>query len=358
MEGKKIYLDWIRVFAVFLVLYGHLANAASWTTQETSVFSLEYILPINDGTTHNAYIIDTFFAKYGTASAVIGVILFLWLTGYLTAMTREKYTGKEFFYKRIIRLYPALIISVVLCGLIAARMGVKYTLMQYVSNSMLLYSFMGYGATIGTLWTLLVELVFYCIVIHCKKLNFKNIVIIDLIILFFILVQAITHLGAHTFLYTLKFVPIILFGSMMYQFQNSKSSTRYFKLTLVAILTYVIPFIAINFTYTGEVNYKSPASYIFALLFWIAFSIIEKFSSKFIIRTNRVIKFIVDTSYLVYLLQLNVGFTTMYFLREAGIGPYINIICGVLVTFFVSAIIHYLYEKPVQKKLYQKMTIT
>lgn len=89
---KKVYLDWIRFVGVFLVLYGHLATAASFITQEATVFSDKYVLPINDATLHKAYIIDSFLAKFNTASEVIGVILFLWLTGYLTAMTRQKYT--------------------------------------------------------------------------------------------------------------------------------------------------------------------------------------------------------------------------------------------------------------------------
>lgn len=91
MRKKREYLDWIRIIAVFAVLYGHFANAGSWATQEATVFSEKYILPINDGMTHKAWLVDSFLARFGTASAVIGVVLFMWLTGYLTAMTREKY---------------------------------------------------------------------------------------------------------------------------------------------------------------------------------------------------------------------------------------------------------------------------
>ena len=96
MNANKRYLDLIRIFAMFLVLYGHLVNGASWVTEFPSVFSNEYHLPINDGMTHKAYILDALLGRFNTASAVIGVILFFWLTGYLTAMTRERYTGKVF----------------------------------------------------------------------------------------------------------------------------------------------------------------------------------------------------------------------------------------------------------------------
>lgn len=352
---KKNYLDWIRVVGVFLVLYGHLANAASFITQEATVFSNKYVLPINDAVTHKAYILDSFLAKFNTASSVIGVILFLWLTGYLTAMTREKYTGREFAIRRMIRLYPALIIAVIICGIIAAVMGVKYSVFQYIANGLLLYSCMGFGATIGTLWTLLVELIFYLIVLHFTKLNFKNILIIDGIILFLVISQAVTKCGSYALIYSLKFIPILLFGSMMYEYHNIKERKKYIELIIVALLSYLIPYISITYIYTDAISYKSIASYVFAFVIWVLFYIFYKVDFKFIHVSSKVITFIVDSSYFVYLLQLNIGFTTMYFLREAGVGPYLNIICGVVVTFLVSAVLHYVCEKPIQKVLLSKI---
>lgn len=355
---KKVYLDWIRFVGVFLVLYGHLATAASFITQEATVFSDKYVLPINDATLHKAYIIDSFLAKFNTASAVIGVILFLWLTGYLTAMTRQKYTKGGFVTRRIIRLYPALIIAVVACGIIASFMGVKYSVFQYIANGLCLYPFMGFGATIGTLWTLTVELFFYFIVLHLVQLNFKNILIIDGIILFLTASQAITQCGDVTLMYILKFIPIVLFGSMMFEFHKIKGVKKYFELIIVAVLSYLIPYISITYTFTAEVNYKSIASYLFAFGIWMLIYLLHKIDFKLINVSNKLLSFIVGTSYFVYLLQLHVGFTTMYFLREAGVGPYLNIICGIAVTFLVSAVLHYGCERPLQKGLLSKLKIS
>lgn len=354
---KKNYLDWIRVVGVFLVLYGHLASAASFITQESTVFSDKYVLPINDAATHKAYILDSFLLKFNTASSVIGVILFLWLAGYLTAMTREKYTGREFAIKRVIRLYPALIIAIIVCGIIAVFMGVKYSVFQYIANGLLIYSCMGFGATIGTLWTLTVELVFYLIVLHFTKLNFKNILMIDGVIFFLVISQAVTKCGDFALMYTLKFIPILLFGSMMYEYHNIKGGKKYIELIIVALLSYLIPYISITYIYTDAISYKSIASYVFALVIWVLFYMLNKIDFKFIHSSNKVITFIVDSSYFVYLLQLHIGFTTMYFLREAGVGPYLNIICGVAVTFLVSAVLHYVCEKPIQKVLFSKIKI-
>lgn len=356
MNNKRAYLDYIRVFAVFLVLYSHFANVASYVTQELTVFSADYILPINDSATHRAHFIDLFLVRFNTASSAIGVILFFLLAGYLTAMSRPKYSGKVFFIKRIVRLYPMLILSVVICGIIAACMGVKHSVLEYIASGSLLFVFIGYGGTIGTLWTLVIEMSFYCIVLHFKKLNFKNIMIIDGAILFLALSQAKTQLGAYEILYVLRYVPIILFGAMMYEFQETKGLKRYAELVLVAAVTYLI--LHISFTEVwGEIIYKSLMSYVFALIVWLAFFAIDKLLGKFIKAIDKVIKFFVDTSYLVYLLQLNVGFPTMYFLREAGVGPYINIVCGVIAAFAVSAIVHYLCEKPIQRYLNRKISL-
>lgn len=264
--------------------------------------------------------------------------------------------------KRIARLYPGLIIAVIICGVVAACLGVKHTFWEYISNGLLLHWLMGQGTMIATLWTLTVELLFYCFVLHFTRLNFKNIMIIDGCILFFTISQAMTGQGSYILIYILKYVPIILFGSMMYEFHRVEGLKRYIELALTAIATYLIPYIAITYVYQGEKEYKSPASYIFALIVWGSFFLLDKLLRKCIRALDQVlntaIKFFVDTSYLVYLIQLNVGLPIMYFLKQAGMrGAYINIICGVIGTFIVASVVHYLLEKPIQTYLSKKILL-
>lgn len=85
--------------------------------------------------------------------------------------------------------------------------------------------------------------------------------------------------------------------------------------------------------------------------------LLHRLGIKFVQAPNKIINFIVSVSYFVYLLQLNVGFTVMYFLRQAGVDPYINILCGIGATFIVSAILHYLCEVPIQRALKKKLNI-
>lgn len=141
-----------------------------------SIFRGGIYIPINDGATHKAWLLNGLLSKFGTTSAAIGVALFMWITGYLTAMTRDKCSGKCFIMKRFIRLYPGLIMSVIICGIVAGMIGgVYYSIWQYIANALCLYPIMGLGATIGTLWTLAIELLFYLICLHVPKLNFKKI---------------------------------------------------------------------------------------------------------------------------------------------------------------------------------------
>lgn len=51
--------------------------------------------------------------------------------------------------------------------------------------------------------------------------------IIDLIILFFVASQAVTKQGSYVFVYYLKFIPVILFGAMMYEIHNSTHDNIY-----------------------------------------------------------------------------------------------------------------------------------
>lgn len=125
----------------------------------------------------------------------------------------------------------------------------------------------------------------------------------------------------------------------------------YIELICVAVMTYLILYIAISYTYTDAIFYKSPATYIFSLIIWIIFYLLGKTNIRLDGMVNSIIRFIVETSYLVYLLQLNIGFTVMYYLREMGVNAYANIIGGVLATFLVAAVVHYLCENPVQNIL-------
>lgn len=260
---KKYYLDWIRVIAVICVLYGHLVSVATFSTSLPTVIaqSNEINLPWIPANSHSLYKVDIFLGNcFHTSTAAIGVILFFWLAGFLTAMTREKYSGKEFIQRRLIRIYPGLIISVMFVGMVAwLSQGIIWPIHSYLFNATLIYPFMFCGATIGVLWTLGVEFIFDLIAIHVCKFTFRTILIINIVIGLLCIYHSIYYTEQLNYIiYFIKYIPIILFGATIYIATRAKNKLKAIGQLLIAFALSFIPlYIAIKSVYVSESSYAS-----------------------------------------------------------------------------------------------------
>lgn len=359
---KKLhYLDWIRTTAVLAVAYGHFVSVATYATSLPSVISEknELNLPWIPVGTHVMDKFDLWLGqRFQTSTAAIGVVLFFWLAGYLTAMTREKYTGKEFIQKRIIRIYPGLFISVISVGVIAyLSQGIKYPFEDYFFNATLLYPFFRLNAIIGVLWTLSVEFIFDIIAIHIKKFDLRNIFIAEIIITT-ICFRHIVHYSAEInyIIYFIKYIPLIFFGAALYEVTQNKKWKTYILAAILFFLGYGNIYIMIKNVYTAETAYASIYTYIFAAFIWCTFKLMSNKNVKWIVEPNKVIGFIGEISFLFYLLQLNVGLLVMYYIKiYFTTNAYIIVLGGIVATVAVSAIIHYGVEKRIQKALNKKL---
>jgi peptidoglycan/LPS O-acetylase OafA/YrhL len=136
-------LDGIRALAVGLVLFGH------------SVFFDEF----------------TSLHAEGDAAAYAGVVLFFVLSGYLitTLLLREEgRTGgmslKLFYIRRILRLFPALWLYLLVVAAIWATVGLfEHPWHSFVSSLLYLRNMVGRGHETHHLWSLSVEEQFYII---------------------------------------------------------------------------------------------------------------------------------------------------------------------------------------------------
>ena len=119
---------------------------------------------------------------------VPSVVMFFVISGYLAAVSVDKYTIREYIYNRFIRIYPPLWISAIFnilvllilwnkridgsffIGVLAEFLGIAYTPACLKS--------LPTGSMAGALWTVMVQIQFYlfiCIINPClKKLNFKR----------------------------------------------------------------------------------------------------------------------------------------------------------------------------------------
>ena len=85
---------------------------------------------------------------------------------------------------------------------------------------------------------------------------------------------------------------------------------------------------------------------------------------KFVVEENVVVKFLADTSYMIYLLQLNVGMSVMFFLKTFSSNAYLIALSGLISTILAAALVHYfgeniffMYYKAILKKIVKVYSI-
>ncbi|MBQ6534070.1 MAG: acyltransferase, partial [Opitutales bacterium] len=174
-SGKIEYLDIVRITALFLILYAHLSSVACFAPSIPDIFSPSCRLPVLDASKTKLYTVDTHFNHFQTAAGQIGVVLFLLISAYLTNISRAKYDNREFLKRRVIRLWPGLIVALTAVALLVHYLGgVEISGWQYVSNLFLLNPFLGYAPIEGVVWVLVIEVLFYLIMALAKPFNFKK----------------------------------------------------------------------------------------------------------------------------------------------------------------------------------------
>lgn len=210
---RLFYLDVLRVIATFLVLYSHLVIVGTYAVEipGTILQSNNAYLPLIPANTQGLHKFGDMLYLVGTEPAVIGVVLFFTLTGYLSMHGRWKSDGKEYLKKRARRLYPTAILSTIIAVAVLHLQGIQFTILQYIGSFTLMYPIIQVAPILVVGWFLVVELIYYLILsLFAERLSFKSIVIFDGFILF---LSYIWLLGGSDNLlqivYFLKYIPII-----------------------------------------------------------------------------------------------------------------------------------------------------
>lgn len=357
-KAKRYYLDWIRIVAVFCVFYTHIIVGPAISTDISATVGnvpVEYpFVAVGNW----LYRVEFFFIHRGTISGAVGVVLFLWLGGYLAAMTRAKYTSKQFMLKRLCRIIPGVFISTVIICVLKLIVGLPFVgFFRMIASCFSLHPFMGLEPVISVIWTLVVELLFtvYCSIV--PRLTFKNIVITELIFIFFVSSYAITGQGSYVFWMYAKYLPIMFVGIFIYETEKERSFSNIIKLVVVASLGYLELYISITHIYTEETAYIKLWTYLAPAIVWLIFVVLNKIGFGLVMRSWKPVEFLVSISLVFYLLQIDVGTNIEYQLKRLEMNNYLVLLLGVVLTMGFSAVVHYFMEKPLQKCLTKKINI-
>jgi peptidoglycan/LPS O-acetylase OafA/YrhL len=327
-------LDIVRVIAVLFVSFGHFTYTAHHRTDISGINNSDIIVANSDWA---LLVPDQFLSlHFSTYLATIGVSLFFITTGYLMPLMLQRYTRKEFLLNRLFRIFPTLLVSVLMTeGFISWYYGKEFYFTNFIHSIFLTFQFWGVEPIIPVLWTLVIEMFFYFL---CFLLgNFSSQKLIYAMGAVFVLSMGIHfwHLGVME--YMLKYLLIIFTGSALYFLHNQVGDRRKnFAVLAIALLLWFGVFV---FT-----EPDSPYSHLSTLIFTTGIM------SFFLFYPPKPIAFITllaDIVYPLYLLHFTFGLTTMLFVKTfLSTNAYVMITLAYGSVVLISLLVHYGVEKP------------
>ena len=173
-------LDLARILAAYMVMAGHLVFGGSVATDRaySDWAGKSEVLPLlsnNSLWKLDNYLIGT----HGTALGIIGVSLFFLISGWLMPPMLKKYSRSQFLLNRFLRIFPMLVVAVLLAAAIQYYGGDKTTLDKsgIIATATLTTTLVGKPLTLGVVWTLIVEFEFYLLLALLGQLTQRKILL-------------------------------------------------------------------------------------------------------------------------------------------------------------------------------------
>ncbi|MCA0987042.1 acyltransferase family protein [Guptibacillus algicola] len=285
--------------------------------------------------------------KYG----YLGVNLFFIISGFVIYLTLDKCTKlSDFGIKRVIRLYPAYIIGVLLTFTIVAVFGLagqEVGLNEAIINLSMLSGFLNVPYVDGAYWSLTIELTFYFIMalLFFWKLLNK----IEVFSLLWLSVGFI-HLTIPDALYQnlrsyielmgiLNFCHLFIAGIMFYLLRTNYHKKYYGVLILCLVYEFLL-----NGVLLGSI----------VLSFFILFYFIVLGKLHFL--NHKGLVFLGTISYSLYLVHQNIGYVILNNMDSWNLTHPLYIVIPILISILLASLVTFYIEKPIQSYLLKRYT--
>jgi peptidoglycan/LPS O-acetylase OafA/YrhL len=340
-QNRFVCLDVMRAVAPVLVLYSHVVALFLDPNEiDTSVVNLL------DEQAKNPLRLEQHMGH-------LAVVLFFLVSGFIITHVGTQESHREFAVKRLFRVYPLLIVTVALTAVLGMfhmevlQTGQKFeiTLQSVLTNMTLVnYVMVPQIVLVGVAWTLVIEIIFYLIVLSLLAVLRRwtwLAILIELALVLSSLLLA-RELGPSFFLLSanLSFLPVVLLGQITWAVWSGRIPL--WLGTLYGFASWLL-YVLADMRNMGRLDdaYNST----FALGFGI-FIVLLLAESR--LRPNKYVSFFADRSYSLYLLHGPLAFPVME--RLNGVLPLpVIIFLGMALTVGATELTFRFIEQPGQR---------
>jgi len=339
--GRFVALEIFRAVAAPLVVYGHIV--ALWMPANDLHFP---VINVIDRVARVPLHLQQTFAH-------LGVVLFFLVSGFIITHTGVRQGHREFAVKRLLRIYPALAVAVLLGAMLIAfglnplTTGQDATvspLTIFTNVTLLNYLLVPQVILLGVAWTLIIEMIFYGLTFVLLPVLRRAVwaaLIIELVLVA-VVVYTAREGGPHWFLFAISFsyLPVLLLGQIVWAVWS-----RRIPLWVGAALgsTSWLLYVWAGQRDMGRIDDAYEVTVVIALLVFVIGVLAEPR-----LTLSRPVAFLADRSYSIYLMHGLVAFPAMDLLL--GVVPVVVAVAGgLLVVVAVSELSYRLVERPAQQ---------
>lgn len=348
MKNRLAYLDVLRLLAVVLVMFGHYISVGGGATEIPGIIDPDFLLPLYDATKWQLWKFEIFMIEqFSTQTAILGVSLFFIVTGYLIPMMMQRYTRQEFLLNRFFRIFPTLFVAVIVLGLfIWTTQGITFRPSSYFASWTLSYLVFGVVPIAGILWTLVIEVLFYICAAAIGRFSTYKLFILQSTLLVIIL-ASIKRPDAFFLMIVAtqsKYLLMICVGSAIYLAEKEINWQHKFALVFSSFVLAYLGFQMHRAVNDDTSTYNNLGTHALALAFFLFFYLVSRFD--FLHKLPKVMYWLADLVYPIYLLHTAIGLGTMALVRGITDEPYLMLVAAIISTIFISWLLNKYVEEP------------
>ncbi|GAB1388155.1 MAG: hypothetical protein AMXMBFR78_24380 [Rubrivivax sp.] len=327
------FLDALRALAAWLVVWDHLVCV--WPA------SNGIAVPIADWVEANVNQPLGIIQSFGW----FGVCLFFLISGFVITHVSLREDAVAFAIKRVFRIYPMLIVAVLLSLLLNPAARAQATSESLLTNILLVNYWMHPQVVlVGVAWTLVIEVLFYALILVTYPLARRPMLRVAALLAFVgAAIAAARGFGAAFFLFAASaaYVPYLIAGQILYLLLYRRSLSLGAAIALAA-LTYAVLLMGLRAIHSAFLPLENSylTSFAWALaVFLMAWHLGDR------LRPGRAVQWLATTSYSVYLLHGIVGFFMLEWLTPR-LGYGMALALAIAAIGGAVLLVHYGIERP------------